>query len=387
MNKHKQQQCIIDHMTKAPKIAIVADFLTVMGGAENVVLALAEAFPGAPIYTALYNEDKVPAFRELDVRPSRLQKLPRKLRSYHKLFPTMAVKAMRKLDLSEFDIIIASTYLHGHQITKARPDQKLIAYCHTPPRYYWSHYKEYRKNPGYGKMNPIVRALMPIMIPHQRKLDIQAAKKVDLYIANSTETAKRIKQYYGRKSIVVHPGVATTRFAPTRKRGDYYVTMGRQLPYKRYDLAVEACTTLGLKLKVFGNGPMHQQLVKMAGPTVEFYTDRFGDASDAELEKALNNAKGFIYAAEEDFGIVTVEALAAGAPVIAYGKAGTLDIVDSDEVGTLFRRQTVEDTIGAIKRAEGMQFFPSKLQRTAKRFDRTLFITKMRKIVSDVSSK
>ncbi len=374
-------------MTKAPKIAIVADFLTVMGGAENVVLALAEAFPGSPIYTAVYNQDKMPAFRELDVRPSKLQKLPKKLRNYHKLFPTLAVKAMRKLDLSEFDIIIASTYLHGHQITKSRPQQKLIAYCHTPPRYYWSHYAEYRKDPGYGKLNPLIRTLMPLMVPRQRKLDLQAAKKVDLYIANSTETAKRIKQYYGRKSIVVHPGVATTRFAPTRKRGDYYVTMGRQLPYKRYDLAVKACTTLGLKLKVFGNGPMHQQLVKMAGPTVEFYTDRFGDASDAELEKALNNAKGFIYAAEEDFGIVTVEALAAGAPVIAYGKAGTLDIVDSDEVGALFRRQTVEDTIGAIKRAEGMQFFPSKLQRTAKRFDRTLFITKMRKIVAGCAKR
>lgn len=374
-------------MTNPPKIAIVADFLTVMGGAENVVLDLAEAFPGAPIYTAIYNSDKVPAFAELDIRTSRLQKMPRKLRGYHKLFPTMAVKAMRKLDLSEFDIIIASTYLHGHQITKSRPDQKLIAYCHTPPRYYWSHYKEYRKNPGFGKLNPFVRALMPLMVPKQRKLDLQAAKKVDLFIANSTETQKRIQQYYGRKSIVVHPGVATTRFAPERQRGDYYVTMGRQLPYKRYDLAVEACTKLGLNLKVFGNGPMHQKLVKMAGPTVQFYTDRFGDASDAEVEKALNSAKGFIYAAEEDFGIVTVEALAAGAPAIAYGKAGTLDIVDSEEVGVLFRRQTIEDTIGAIKRAEGLQFFPSKLQRTAKRFDRTLFITKLRKIVGDVASK
>lgn len=374
-------------MTKAPKIAIVCDFLTVMGGAENVVLDLAEAFPSAPIYTAIYNEDKVPAFRELDVRTSRLQKMPRKLRGYHKLFPTMAVKAMRKLDLSEFDIIIASTYLHGHQITKSRPDQKLIAYCHTPPRYYWSHYKEYRKNPGFGKLNPFVRALMPLMVPKQRKLDLQAAKKVDLFIANSTETQKRIRQYYNRKSVVVHPGVATTRFAPTRERGDYYVTMGRQLPYKRYDLAVEACTKLGLTLKVFGNGPVHEQLVKMAGPTIEFRTDRFGDASDAELEKALNSAKGFIYGAEEDFGIVTVEALAAGAPVIAYGKAGTLDIVDSEEVGVLFRRQTVEDVIGAIKRAESSQFFPSKLQRTAKRFDRTLFITKLRKVVSDTVDK
>lgn len=358
-----------------------------MGGAENVVLDLHEAFPDAPIYTAIHNDDKVPAFRELDIRTSKLQKMPRKLRGYHKLFPTMAVKAMRKLDLSEFDIIIASTYLHGHQITKSRPDQKLIAYCHTPPRYYWSHYAEYRKNPGFGKLNPFVRALMPLMVPKQRRLDLQAAKNVDLFIANSTETQKRIKQYYGRKSIVIHPGVATTRFSPERQRSDYYVTMGRQLPYKHYELAVEACTKLGLKLKVFGNGPMHEQLVKIAGPTVEFYTNRFGDASDAELEKALNSAKGFIYPAEEDFGIVTVEALAAGAPPIAYGKAGTLDIVDSEEVGVLFRRQTIEDTIGAIKRAEGLQFFPSKLQRTAKRFDRTLFITKIRKIVFDVGAK
>lgn len=370
-------------MTKAPKIAIIADFLTVMGGAENVVLALAEAFPGAPIYTAIYNEDKVPAFRELDVRASKLQKLPKKLRNYHKLFPTMAVKAMRKLDLSEFDIIIASTYLHGHQITKSRPDQKLIAYCHTPPRYYWSHYAEYRKDPGFGKLNPVIRTLMPLMVPRQRKLDLAAVKNVDLFIANSTETAQRIKKYYHRKSVVVHPSVETARFAPARQRGDYYVTMGRQLPYKRYDLAVEACTRLGVKLKVFGNGPMHDKLVKLAGPTIEFYTDRFGDASDAELEKALNGAKGFIYAAEEDFGIVTVEALAAGAPVIAYGKAGTLDIVTDNESGALFRRQTVEDVIGAIKRAEKTQFFPSKLQRTAKRFDKTLFITKLRKIVSD----
>ena len=372
-------------MPTAPKIAIVCDFLTVMGGAENVVLDLAEAFPGAPIYTALYNSDKVPAFAELDIRPSRLQKMPRWARGYHKLFPTMAVKAMRKLDLSEFDIIIASTYLHGHQITKSRPEQKLIAYCHTPPRYYWSHYAEYRKDPGYGKLNPIIRTLMPLMVPRQRKLDLQAVKNVDLFIANSTETAQRIKKYYGRKSIVVHPGVETARFAPQRQRGDYYVTMGRQLPYKRYDLVVEACTRLGLPLKVFGNGPMHTKLAKLAGPTVEFYTDRFGDASDAALESALNAAKGFIYAAEEDFGIVTVEALAAGAPVIAYGKAGTLDIVTDGETGALFRRQTVEDVIGAIKRAEKTLFFPSKLQRTAKRFDKTLFITKLRKIVHDLS--
>ena len=365
-----------------PKIAIVCDFLTTMGGAENVVLAMHEAFPSAPIYTAIYNADKMPAFSKLDVRTSRLQKFPKKLRNFHKLFPTLAVSSMRKLDLSEFDIILTSSYLHGHQVTKSRPDQIIINYCHTPPRYYWSHYTEYRKDPGYGKLNPVISALMPLMVPRQRKLDLQAAKQVDVFIANSTETAKRIKKYYGHNSTVVHPPVDTARFSPARERGNYYVTTGRQLPYKRYDLTVAAATQLGVELKVFGVGPMHDKLVKIAGPTVHFYTDRYGDASDAEVEKALNSAKGFIYPAEEDFGIVTVEALAAGAPAIALGKAGTLDIVQDGETGILFRHQAVDDIIYAIECAEKTTFYPSKLQRTAKRFDKTLFITKLRNVVT-----
>jgi glycosyltransferase involved in cell wall biosynthesis len=354
-----------------------------MGGAENVVLAMHEAFPDAPIYTALYNPDKVPAFRTLDVRTSRLQRLPKKLRSYHKLFPTMAVNAMRQLDLSEFDIILTSSYLHSHQVTKSRPDQVIINYCHTPPRYYWSHYEEYRRDPGYGRLNPIIRALMPLMVPHQRKLDLEAAKRVDVFIANSTETQKRIKKYYGRASTVIHPPVDTSRFSPARERGDHYVTIGRQLPYKRYDLAVAAATKLGKKLVVFGNGPAHDKLVALAGPTIEFRTDRFGDASDEEFAKVIREARGFIYPAEEDFGIVSVEALAAGTPVIGYARGGTTDIVTSEDVGVLFDHQTVDDVVAAIQKAEQLTFFPSKLNRTAKRFDKTLFITKIRKIVGD----
>ena len=366
-----------------PKIAIVCDFLTTMGGAENVVLALHKAFPDAPIYTAVYNPEKMPAFAKLDVRPSLLQKIPKKLRNYHKLLPTLAVQAMRRLDLSEFDIIIASSYLHGHQVTKTRPNQILIEYCHTPPRYYWSHYHEYLKNPGYGKLSPLIRLLMPIFIPRQRKLDLKAVQNVDILIANSTETQRRIKKYYNRSSTVIHPPVDTKRFSPERTRGDYYVTIGRQLPYKRYDLAIKAASKLNKKLIVFGNGPMHKKLVDMAGPTIEFRTNRFGNASDSEYEKALNSAAGFIYPAEEDFGIVTVEALAAGAPVIGLAKAGTLDIVSSPEVGVLFKKQSVNEVIDAIKLAEKTKFFPSKLNRTAKRFDTTLFLTKIKKVVLD----
>jgi glycosyltransferase involved in cell wall biosynthesis len=366
-----------------PRVAIVCDFLVTMGGAENVVLAFHDIFPDAPIYTALYDAAGTPQFRELDVRTSRLQKLPKKLRSFHKLFPTLAVKAMKKLDLSEFDIIIASTYLHGHQITKTRPDQRLIAYCHTPPRYYWSHYDEYRQDPGYGKLNPLIKALMPLLVPKQRKLDLKAAKNVDIYIANSSETQARILQYYHKKSIVVHPPVATKRFSPSRERGDQYVVVGRQLPYKRYDLAVAACTKLGRELWVFGNGPAHAKLRAIAGPTIHFYTDRFSDASDDAVTHALNTARGFIFPAEEDFGIVSVEALAAGAPVIGLNRGGTRDIVTHGETGVLFDAQTVDAVAAAIEQAETTTFFPSKLQRHAKRFDATLFETKIRKIVQD----
>lgn len=372
---------------KQPKIAIVCDFLTMMGGAENVVLAMHEAFPSAPIYTAIYNEDKLPAFKQLDIRPSRLQKIPKQLRKSYKLFPTLAVKAMRDLDLSEFDIIVTSSYLHGHQVTKTRPDQLVINYCHTPPRYYWSHYDLYRQDPGYGKLNTLIRPLMPLMIPKQRKLDLEAAANVDLFIANSTETAERIRKYYDRPSTVLHPPVDIKRFAPARERGDYYVTLGRQLPNKRFDLAVEACTKLGVKLKVFGNGPLHDKLVTLAGPTIEFYTDRFGDASDAEVEKALNSARGFVFPSDEDFGIVAVEALAAGAPVIGYSAAGTRDIVQDGVSGVMFDTQSVDEVARAIEKSQKMTFLPGTLARKAKRFERQMFIDKLRRVVAQQASK
>lgn len=366
-----------------PKIAIVCDFLTTMGGAENVVLAMHEVFPDAPIYTAIYTPEKVPAFNGLDVRTTWLQRIPKFLRKSYKLFPTLAVNAFRKLDLSDYDIILTSSYLVANQVQKTRENQVLISYCHTPARYYWSHHDEYRRNPGYGKLNPIIQLLMPLFIPRQRKLDYEAAQKVDVFIANSTETQRRIKQHYNRTSTVIHPPVDTNRFSPARERGDYYMTMGRQAQNKHFDLAVAACTQLHIPLKVFGNGVCHDDLVRIAGDTIEFRTDRYGDASDSELEKAIARARGLIFPSDEDFGIVTVEALAAGAPVIGYAKAGTLDIVQDGETGVLFNELTVDAVCEAIKKAETIKFFPSALQRKAKRFDKGLFITKLRKVVSD----
>lgn len=368
-------------MARKPKVAIVADWLTNMGGAENVVLALAEAFPGAPIYTSTYSPDNMPAFKKYDVRTTYLQNLPKPLRKLHKFFPMLRVNAFRQLDLSEFDIIISSSSAEAKQVRKTRAGQVHICYCHTPIRYYWSHYDEYKKDPGFGKLNPIVRAAMPLMVPGLKRVDYEAAQHVDLFIANSQEVQKRITRYYGQPSTVVHPPVDTDRFEPARERGDHYVALGRQVPYKHHDLAVMAASKLNVPLYVYGNGSEHERLRQLAGPTVKFYTDRFGDASDKAVSDALNSAKGFIFPAEEDFGIVQVEALAAGAPVIAYGKGGALDIVQDGESGVLFDEQTADSVAEALRRAESIEFKPGTLRRKAKRFDKGLFITKMRTIV------
>jgi len=366
-----------------PKIAIVADWLTNMGGAEKVVLALHDAFPDAPIYTSTFVPEKMPEFAGLDVRTTRLQNLPGPLKKLHRLFPMQRVRAFRDLDLSEFDIIISSSSAEAKQVRKTRPNQIHICYCHTPIRYYWSHYEQYRRDPGFGKLNRLVRLAMPFFVPAQKKADYEAAQKVDVFIANSAEVQRRIQKYYGRSSIVIHPPVDVDRFDPARTRDNYYVALGRQVPYKRVDLAVRAATELNLPLHVYGNGPEHEQLVKLAGPTVQFFTDRRSDASDAAVTTALDHAKGFIFPAEEDFGIVQVEALAAGAPVIALGRGGAKDIVEDGVSGVLFRDQNVENVANAIRHAETLTFLPGTLRRKAKRFDKSLFITKIKKVVAD----
>ena len=368
-----------------PRICIVHDWLTNMGGAENVVLAMHDAFPDAPIYTSTYTPDNMPKFKGLDVRTTYLQNLPKPLRKLHKFFPMLRVKAFRKLDLSEFDIIISVSSAESKQVQKTKPDQIHICYCNTPIRYYWSHYDEYRANPGFGKLNWLVRLAMPLMVPALKKADYEAAQKIDIFIGISTEVQKRIKKYYNQTSTIIYPPVDVDRFEPARTRGNYYVALGRQVPYKRIDLAVMAATKLDIPLRVYGNGSQHQSLINMAGPSVKFFTDRFGDASDDIVTQALNSARGYIFPAEEDFGIVQVEALAAGAPVIAYSKGGALDIVQDGESGILFDRQSVDAVVEAIKRAQKIEFLPGTLRRKAKRFDKSLFITKIRKMVKDNS--
>ena len=368
-----------------PKVAIVHDWLTVAGGAELVVAELHKLFPKAPIYTSVYNPAAFPGLKSADVRTTYLQeKLPAKLRYKHVLWPTLRAKAFRKLDLSEFDIIISSSSAEAKAVKKSRPDQVHIAYVHTPIRYYWSHYEEFKNEFNFGILTPFIRPVIPYFVKRMRKLDLDSVKDIDVWIANSEVTQARIKKYYNRPSTVIHPPVNVERFTPAPKgERSGYVLWGRHVPYKRFDIAIEACNQLKAPLTIVGTGPDTARLKKLAGPTIKFV----GRVSDSELEKLAQSARGFLFPNEEDFGISAVESLAAGTPVIAYAKGGALDIVQDGETGVLFKQQTVENLVAAMKRFETLSFLPATLHRKAKRFDKGLFDTKILKIVHDAINR
>lgn len=368
-------------MKTQPKIVLVTDWLTNMGGAEIVLLDLHKLFPYAPIYTSVYDKKNMPAFKDIDVRTTFLQeKLQESVRYMHALWPVMRSKAFRKLDLSEFDIIISTSSAEAKAVRKTRPGQIHIAYIHTPIRYYWSHYEEFRKEFDFGALTPLIRPFIPYFVKGQRKLDLESVENIDVFIANSTVAQERIKKYYNKPSTIIYPGVDVSRFTPPAKgERSGYVLWGRHVPYKRFDLAIEACNQLRVPLTVIGSGPDTDRLKKLAGPTIKFT----GRISDEALEKAAQSAKAFLFPNEEDFGISAVEALAAGTPVIAYAKGGALDIVQDGETGVLFNEQTVASLVEAIKKADKINFLPATLHRKAKRFDKVLFATKMQKIVED----
>jgi len=368
---------------RAPKIALVHDWLTTMGGAEPLLLEIHKLFPDAPIYTSVYHAEKMTAFKDIDVRTTWLQtRLPAALRYRHVLWPTLRAKAFRQLDLSEFDIIISSSSAEAKSVRKTRKNQVHIAYIHTPTRYYWSHYEEFRKEFSFGALTPFIRPFIPYFVKKMRVLDLASTKDIDVFIANSTVTQQRIKEYYGKPSTVIYPPVEVSKFTPPPK-GERagYVIWGRHVPYKRFDLAIAAANQLGAQLTIAGTGPDTERLKRLAGPTVTFV----GRIPDDELIALAHRSKAFLFPNEEDFGIAAAEALAAGTPVIAYKKGGALDIVQDGETGVFFEHQTVESLVGAMERFETLEFLPATLHRKAKRFDKGLFATKMRKIVEDYS--
>lgn len=353
------------------------DWLTNQGGAERVLWALHRAFPQAPIYTSVYDRKALPQFAGADVRTSFLQRWPL-ARSRHQLYPVLRTFAFESFDLSGFDVVISSCSAEAKGVV-TRPDTLHVCYLHTPTRYYWSDHHRYAADPGFGPLDPLVRLAMPAFIRQMRMWDLSAASRVDAFVANSSFVAHRIEKYYRRQATVIHPPIQAARFEPGTGPGEFFLVAGRLVPYKRVDLAVRACRALDLPLVVAGAGSELDRLRALAGPRTTFA----GRCGDAELSQLLRRSKALIHCAEEDFGLLPLEAMASGRPVIAYGAGGALETVVDGRTGVFFKEQTVPALATALTRFEALGFDQGELRRHAEAFDEAGFVGEIAKFVDD----
>jgi glycosyltransferase involved in cell wall biosynthesis len=361
------------------KIALVHDWLNQVGGAEGVLKELVALFPDAPIYTSIYWPRAMPsAYQEWDIRTTWLNKLPL-VKRHHRLFLPLYPLAFESLDLSAYQVVITNKSGFCHGIVTP-PETLHICYCLTPTRYVWR-YHDYAAHEKIGSLAH--RALSPVL-SYLRMWDRLAADRVDRFIAISAEVQRRIGTYYRRDAEIIYPPVDTKRFSrralPSRStpREGYFLTVGRLIPYKRIDLAVQACTRLNLPLKVGGTGRNIDRLRAMAGPTVEF----LGYVPNAELPGLMAHCRAFLFPGAEDFGIAPVQAMAAGRPVIAYAYGGALDTVVEGVSGTLFHEQTVESLLDTLERFDDGEYDPVTIRRHAEQFDAAIFRRKIRKYVT-----
>lgn len=367
--------------SKKLKVAIVHDWLTNQGGGERVVWALHRAYPDAPIYTSVYDPDKLPQFKDVDVRSSFLQHWPLAKRK-HQLYPVLRTMAFESFDLSEYDVVISSCSAESKGVI-TKPETAHICYLHTPTRYYWSDYAKYRNQTGFGILSPLVRLVMPGLVNKMRLWDFAAAQRVDSFIANSNYVQQRITKYYRRESEVINPPIDLSRFELGRQTRSGFVVVSRLIPYKRVDLAVQACTKLGLPLTVIGGGSELSKLEDMAGPTVRFV----GRLDDEAVAAQLARAEAFLFTAEEDFGLTPLEAMACGTPVIAHGKGGATETVVDGVTGTFFEEQTVDSLVRVLKEFNPDAYDPAKIRTHAAGYDEAVFIKKIKNFVNQQVKK
>jgi glycosyltransferase involved in cell wall biosynthesis len=356
------------------KIALVHDYLNQFGGAERVVMALHEIFPNAPIYTSIYDPKRLPKnFEDYDVRFSFMQYLPwvsAAYRYYFLIYPW----AFQSFDLAEYEVILSSSSAYAKGIRK-NPEQLHICYCHTPARFLW-------RLEDYLKQEPIpswIKTVLPYFLGPLKKWDVQNTQGVDFFIANSAVVAQRIKKIYGRESVIINPPVDGEFFKPSSVDRDYFLVVSRLNAYKRIDLVVEVFNQLELPLKIIGTGPAFNNLKKMAREHIEF----LGKVSDLELARYLAECRALIFPGEEDFGIVPLEAMACGRPVIAYRKGGVLETMLDEETGVFFYPQTSEALSAAVKRFQFMVFDKHKIREHALKFDKKVFKRKIEEFVNE----
>jgi len=352
------------------RVAIIHYWLVGMRGGEKVIEALCEMYPQADIFTHVYVPEMVSdRIRKHRIIPTFINSLPRVRRMYRTYLPLMPL-ALEQLDLRGYDLVISSESGPSKGII-APSDSLHVCYCHTPMRYIWNMYHDYRSSAGL-----VTRLMMPPLSHYLRMWDVTSALRVDSFVANSATVARRIHKYYGADSVVVHPPVDTSAFsiAAASELGDYYLMAGELVSYKRPDLAVRAFNDMQLKLVVIGGGEMFDEIRRIAGPTVTVMGPQPFDL----LRQYYARCRALIFPGEEDFGMVPVEAMASGRPVIAFGRGGATETVADGLSGVFFSEQTTDAISSAVKRLADLTIDSEKIAAHADQFGREQFFRKMR---------
>jgi glycosyltransferase involved in cell wall biosynthesis len=351
------------------KVAIIHYWLVGMRGGEKVLEALCEMYPQADIFTHVFVPEKISEIvKKHRIIPTFINGLPRAARMYKSYLPLMPL-ALEKLDLRGYDLVISSEAGPAKGVI-APPEALHVCYCHTPMRYIWNMYHDY-----YHSAGGLTKLVMPPLAHYLRIWDVTSAARVDSFVANSSTVARRIRRYYNAGSVVIHPPVDTGAFsiAPSSELEDYFLMAGELVSYKRPDLAVHAFNEMKLRLVVIGGGEMLEKIRRIAGPTVTV----LGSQPFAVLKQHYARCRALIFPGEEDFGMVPVEAMASGRPVVAFSRGGATETVKEGISGVFFEEQTTSALSYAVKKLAGMEFSSETIAAHADQFGRRQFIEKM----------
>lgn len=353
----------------APRVALVHYWLVTLRGGERVLERMLKLYPGADIFTHVYNPAAMSrTIREAKVHTSFISRLPYSQRFYKHYLPLMPY-ALEHFDLTGYDLVISSESGPAKGVI-THPDSLHACYCHSPMRYLWDHFHQYRTESG-----PLVRLATSATYKRLRQWDVDSSARVDRFAANSNFIRNRIRKFWRREAEVIHPPVETDLFSPSDEVGDYYLWTGQMVPYKRPDLAVDAFNANGRPLLMVGTGSMLKALKARAKPNITF-VDRLDFKT---LRQSYARARAFIMTAEEDFGITPVESMASGRPVVAYGRGGARDSVVPDRTGIFFDRQDADALAEAVEEIERFlpHFDPADAIAQANRFAPHIFDEKM----------
>lgn len=366
-------------MLENKKIAIVADWIKDWGGAEMVLSHMIELFPEADIFTSVFYQEKNPIFKWKKITSSFIQKIPF-LNKSHKLALTFRPLAFESFDLSSYDIVISSSSAESKWVI-TKPETLQICYCHTPTRYFWSHYHEYLNMMEFWILNRMASFLMPSIVHKLRMWDFVAAQRPDYFIANSENTASRINKYYDRERTVIYPWVDTDKFIFSNEKEDFYLYVWRTIPYKKFDLIVDAFNENWKKLILITNtdNKLYRTLKAKSKSNIKWELN----ISREETARYFSKAKAFLFPPEEDFWIVPLEAMACGTPVIAYAKWWALETVIANETGLFFTNQNTESLNNTIDKFEEMHFNYEYIREHALKFDKEIFKQNLKNFIEE----